>query len=105
LISTRAVIEEPDVCRQLMEAAPQIPFVVISASPSSVDVPDSQTRDGHFQGMTLATCSLAMLLFFYWASLGWNTAIHHQAFTFSLFDCLLFDQLSCPPDDAENQKF
>jgi DNA-binding response OmpR family regulator len=27
----------PDVCRQLMEAAPQIPFVVISANPSSVD--------------------------------------------------------------------
>jgi DNA-binding response OmpR family regulator len=27
----------PDVCRQLMEAAPRIPFVVISANPSSVD--------------------------------------------------------------------
>src|SRR5713226_581417 len=32
-------------------------------------------------------------------------ALSSQAFTFSLFDCLLFDQLSCPPDDAENQKF
>jgi DNA-binding response OmpR family regulator len=27
----------PDVCRQLMEAAPRIPFVVISANPSSAD--------------------------------------------------------------------
>ena len=27
----------PDLCRQLMEAAPRIPFVVISANPSSVD--------------------------------------------------------------------
>jgi two-component system, OmpR family, alkaline phosphatase synthesis response regulator PhoP len=27
----------PDLCRQLMEAAPRIPFVVVSANPSSVD--------------------------------------------------------------------